>query len=73
MNVNRIIPVVFYGDVGPRGYDITYLLMERRISHDFVIVDGDFLLSVQEIRDVQGYERIRRYLEEYQYIVDLWS
>ena len=72
MEDKKIIPVTFFGDLTLRGYEISYLLLDRQIKHDFVIIAGDFLLAIHKIRDIHGYERIRRYLEEYQFVVDLW-
>lgn len=63
--------VIFFGDVGSKGYRISQELYSRRIEHSFVLSDS-FLLSVQRMRDVEGYERIITYLERYEYVLDLW-
>ena len=64
--------VTFYGTLCEKGYVISYLLIDKRIQHDFVITD-DFILSVHKIRDIFGYENIAEYLERYQYIADIWN
>ena len=63
--------VIFYGTVCSKGYYISYLLLERKIEHEFVLTD-DFILSVKTIRDIGGYDRISQYLERYEYLVDIW-
>lgn len=72
MNFNKNVLVTFYGDTGLRGYEVSYLLIERRIHHTFVPTDGDFILSLHLIRDILGYYKIVRYLREYEFIADLW-
>lgn len=64
-------PVIFYGTVCDKGYYLSLLLLERRIQHEFILTDK-FILSVLYIRDVSGYDRIAKYLEGYEYIVDIW-
>jgi hypothetical protein len=62
--------VTFYGTVCEKGYVISQLLMERSIIHDFILLD-DFILSLYQIRDISGFDRIRTYLESYEYIADI--
>jgi len=71
---------IFYGDVSPRGNRISYLLISRDIKHDFVISDDYFfvLQSIQKTRQINGFDEILRYLNEYRYIfdfpeVDFWN
>lgn len=71
---------IFYGDVSPRGNRISYLLISRDIKHDFVISDDYFfvLQSIQKTRQINGFDEIFRYLNEYRYIfdfpeVDFWN
>jgi hypothetical protein len=69
MNIGAVI---FYGDVSPRGYRISYLLLDRQIKHEFVLFDG-FILSIQKaqkLREFNGFDRITRYLENYEYLKD---
>lgn len=63
--------VTFYGTVCKEGFVLSKLLIERRITHDFVLMDG-FLLHIQDVRHIDGFDRIRQYLERYEYFVDLW-
>lgn len=63
--------VTFYGTVCSKGYHISYLLLDRKIEHEFVLTD-DFILSIKAIRDIGGYDRISQYLERYEYLVDIW-
>lgn len=65
------ILVTYYGTVCDKGYIISSLLMERRIVHEFVLLD-DFILSLHQIRDISGFDRIRAYLERYEYVADIW-
>lgn len=67
----KSVDVTYYGSICKKGYSISYLLMERKILHTFVLSD-DFILSLQDIRDVCNYEPICEYLEDYKYIYDLW-
>lgn len=71
---------IFYGDVSPKGNRISYLLISRDIKHDFVISDDYFfvLQSIQKTRQINGFDEILRYLNEYRYIfdfpeVDFWN
>jgi len=63
------VPVTFFGTVCDKGFIITELLLRKQILHEFVL-DENFILSLQNIRDVSGFERIRLYLERCEYVVD---
>jgi len=65
--------VSFFGDLGIRGYRVSYLLVYHTIPHDFVFSTDCFLLSIHRIRDIEGYESICDYLESFQYLWDLAS
>lgn len=63
---------LFYGSVDERGFLLSTLLYERHIDHEFFLIEGDFILSFQQRRDVFGFDRIKKYLEAYEYVFDMW-
>jgi hypothetical protein len=70
--MNQVIPVTFLGGLDYRGYEVTYLLYEKQIEHDFIYIEDDYILRLHGLRDLQGFESIVEYLERYEYIADLW-
>lgn len=64
---------LFYGDLSPQGYKISYILLDRHIQHNFVLIDTGFIFSIKttrKLREFVGFEKIIRYLEEYGYLLD---
>lgn len=63
---------IFYGDISYRGFVISSLLYERNINHNFINIDGEFILYFLQKREVIGFEAIKDYLEHYKYVFDLF-
>ncbi len=61
-----------YGDVTEKGYKISYLLIDRKIKHEFIISDVYVfvLKSVVRSKEIVGFEQIYAYLENYRYFFD---
>lgn len=62
----------FYGDVTEKGYKISYLLIDRKIKHEFIMSDVYIfvLKSVIKSKEISGFEQICSYLENYHYFFD---
>lgn len=63
---------VFYGDLSNKGYKISFLLMSRRIKHEFILYDDYYFIikSLEREKELSGFEKIRDYIERYQYLLD---
>ena len=68
--MSEIVIVQFFGTLWNKGNYISQLLLERRIIHDFILSE-DLILSLHSLRDLNGYDRICRYLEKYEYLIDI--
>ena len=63
----------FYGDISPKGYQISYLLLDRHIKHRFILIDSDFIFTIKtakKIREFIGFEEIVKYIQNYNYVFD---
>ncbi len=68
----QIKKVWFYGDVSRYGFDISHLLMSKRIKHNFVYIDDYYILDIEKVREITGPEEILYYLNNYKYVFDLY-
>jgi len=64
--------MIFYGDVSPQGYKISYLLITRKLVHDFVLSDnvGLSIEAFRKLRTLDGFDIVHGYLERFLYVVD---
>lgn len=71
--MNLVYKSFFYGNLDKNGFNISYLLISRKIDHDFLFVENDFIFTVQtsrKMREIVGYRNIYDYINEYRYIFD---
>jgi len=65
--------VWFYGNIVEYGYDISYILLDRKIAHNFVYIDDYYILSIEKVIEITGPKEILFYLKNYKYVSDLYS
>ena len=65
--------VLFYGDVSSYGYDISNLLLSKKIKHNFVYTSDYYILDIESVREITGPEEIIYYLKSFKYVFDLYS
>lgn len=64
---------IFYGDLSPRGYRLTYLLLQHKINHEFILFDHDYILCIEthlRTREFMGFDQIKNYIEGYKYLFE---
>lgn len=67
-----ILPFVyFFANLEKPSFDISELFYSHHIKHNFIFSTEIFLLSIQDIRDIEGYEKIKDYIMSYEYVFDL--
>jgi|TARA_Y100000034_G_C6909521_1_gene423450 hypothetical protein len=71
--LTQLRKVWFYGDLSEYGYKISYILFNNRIKHDFVYMDDYYMLSIEKVIDITGPNNIIKYLNNYEYVFDLYS
>ena len=67
------LQAIFYGNLEPQGYKISYLLISRKIKHDFVLYDDGLLFMMKtrrKVREFVGFQNIFTYLDNYKYLFD---
>lgn len=64
---------IFYGDLKPDGFQITYLLLQHKIRHEFVLFEHKYVWHIEthlKTREFVGFEQIKICIESYKYLFE---
>jgi hypothetical protein len=63
--------VTYFGDLDEKGFRISYMLLEHKIMHEFVLYPDDDIVVIKGFKEIKGYETISEWLTSFRYIIDL--
>ncbi len=63
--------VLYYGGTDNIGFEISYLLMNYKIKHDFIFMPENNIIVVQDICEINGYEDIVKWIISFKYTIDI--
>ena len=64
-------PFLLYAGCDKQGSKASYLIIYRQLPHEFILLDGPPILELAGMREVRGLKDITRYIETFQYFLDL--
>lgn len=63
--------VIFFGGLDRYSFEISYRLYRLKIKHDFVIYNESLSLQIVDVRTLNGFDHIVKYLDSFKYILDI--
>lgn len=64
-------PFLLYAGCDRQGGKASYLVISRQLPHDFILSEGPPILELVGVREIVGLKDISRYIDTFQYIMDL--
>lgn len=64
--------VIFFGNFDNHSFDITYRLLYLNIKHNFVLYEKDLCLTIVDVKTINGFLDIRKYLHSSLYHLDIY-
>ncbi len=71
MNNHIKYDVVYFGDLDQKGFKISYMLLNHKIIHEFVLYPDDDIVVIKGVKEIKGYETISDWITSFRYIIDL--
>ncbi len=64
-------PFLLYANCDVQGSKASFLVLSRQIPHDFILLEVPPVLELVGIRELRGIDQITKYIENFQYVLDL--
>lgn len=63
--------IFYYGDIDKNGYHISYLLLNYNIEHSFIFMPEKNIVVVNNLKEIEGYDKIVHWIVSYEFIFDI--
>jgi len=63
--------ITYFGDLDEKGFKISYMLLNHKIFHEFVLYPDDDIVVIKDVKEIKGYETIFDWITSFRYVIDL--